>query len=312
MKTFCVVNPASSGGCTGRLWPRILRQLEQAIGPVQSELTTRNFAAVAITQRALQAGYDRIIAVGGDGTVSEVAIGFQLDRAPINREAVLGFLMAGTGSDLGRTFRIETGIVAQLARLASGRTREIDLGRVNCVDEHGNPNERLFINIASFGLSGAVALRVNRATFSKVLGGRLSFRWNSALATFGYRNLPARLRVDDAFDDIVDVSTVAVANGQYFGGGMWVAPKADPADGLFDVVIMRGVSRTELLRELGKIYAGKHLDNPKVTVVRGKKITAEPVAHPGVEAVLLEVDGESPGRLPASFEILPQAIRVAC
>lgn len=311
MKTFCVVNPASSGGCTGRLWPRILRQLEQAIGPVESELTTRNFAAVAITQRALQAGYDRIIAVGGDGTVSEVANGFQLDRAPINREAVLGFLMAGTGSDLRRTFGIESNIDSQIARLASAQAREIDLGCVTFLNEQGQPEDRLFINISSFGLSGSIARRVNQATHSKRFGGRFSFMWNSAVATIRHRNRPVHLKIDDAFDEVMEVTTVAVANGQFFGGGMWIAPGADPADGLFDVVIMRDVGRLETMRDLPKVYAGRHLQNPKVRVVLGRKVTALPIEKDGGNPVLIEVDGESPGRLPVTFEILPRAIRVA-
>ena len=312
MKTFCVVNPESGGGRTGRQWPGLQRQLERAIGPVQAEFTARSFAAVAITRRALNAGYDRIIAVGGDGTVSEVANGFHVDRAPINRDASLGFLMTGTGSDLRRTFGIEAGTEAQIARLASGQPREIDLGRVTCVNEQGNRDERLFINIGSFGLSGSIARRVNQATQSKRLGGRFSFMWNSALGTIRHHNLPVHLQVDDAFDEVIEVTTVAIANGQFFGGGMWIAPGADPADGLFDVVIMRDVSRIETMRNLPKVYAGRHLENSKVTVVRGRKVTAVPIEKIGGEPVLIEVDGESPGRLPATFEILPRAIQVAC
>lgn len=311
MKTFCVVNPASSGGRTGRLWPGIQRQLEQAIGPVKSEFTTRSFAAVAITQRALTDGNDRIIAVGGDGTVSEVANGFYRGRVPIHREAVLGFIMAGTGSDLRRTFGIESGLQSQILRLVSAQAREIDLGRVTFVKEDGQPDERLFINISSFGLSGSIACRVNQAAHSKRLGGRFSFMWNSAVGTICHRNRPIHLQIDDAFAETMGVTTVAVANGQFFGGGMWVAPGADPADGLFDVVIMRDVGRLETMRDLPKVYAGRHLENPKVRVVRGRKVTALPIEKEGGNAVLIEVDGESPGRLPATFEILPRAIRVA-
>ncbi len=278
---------------------------------MKAEFTTRTFAAVAITQHALADGYDRIIAVGGDGTVSEVANGFHRERAPTNRDAVLGFIMAGTGSDLRRTFDIASGIESQIARLAAAQPREIDLGRVTYVNEQGQPEDRLFINISSFGLSGSIARRVNQATQSKKLGGRFSFMWNSAVGTICHRNRPVHLQIDKAFDEVMEVTTVAVANGQFFGGGMWIAPGADPADGLFDVVIMRDVGRFETMRDLPKVYAGRHLENPKVRVVRGRKVTALPIKKDGGKPVRIEVDGESPGQLPATFEILPRAIRVA-
>jgi len=121
-----------------------------------------------------------------------------------------------------------------------------------------------------------------------------------------------RIRVDGDYDEIASISTVAVANGQYFGGGMRVAPNAHPDDGLFDVIVMGGAPKSRALAELNQIYTGDHLKNPSVRVVRGRKVTAAPVAETRGRAVLIEVDGESAGRLPATFEILPRALNLRC
>jgi diacylglycerol kinase family enzyme len=121
-----------------------------------------------------------------------------------------------------------------------------------------------------------------------------------------------RIRVDGDYDEIASISTVAVANGQFFGGGMHVAPGAKPDDGMFDVIIMGGVPKTRALAEMRKIYAGQHLNDPTVRALRGRKIMAAPVAETGGRAVLIEVDGECAGRLPATFDLLPRALNLRC
>src|SRR5262249_42013510 len=171
---------------------------------------------------------------------------------------------------------------------------------------------RYFLNIASFGLSGIIVDAVNRARFAKLFGGTFAFAYHSILSMISYRPRAVRLILDTGFDETLPVSTVAVANGQYFGGGMRVAPGARPDDGMFDVVIMGAPSRGRSLAGLSQIYSGEHLTNPSVQVVRARRIVVAPLAEARARPVLLETDGESAGTLPATFEILPRALNLRC
>lgn len=312
MSTMVVLNPHSAAGRTGRDAKDIVRKIAARIGPVSLKLTTGPGDATRQTAQALAEGFDQIIAVGGDGTLNEILNGFFREGEPLNPNSVLGFVMTGTGGDFRKTFEVGPGIDEGVRRFAEGRLRRIDLGRLSFVDETGAPRTRIFGNIASFGLSGAVTRSVNRARLSKMLGGSFAFAFNSAHAMMRYRAKPVRLKVDGIFDEVATISTVAVCNGQFFGGGMRIAPDARPDDGEFDVIIMGEVKPRELLRGMREIYRGEHIRNPAVQVLRGQTIIAAPVEETRGEAVLLEIDGETPGRLPATFEIMPQALTIRC
>ncbi|HEY1960963.1 MAG TPA: hypothetical protein VGG69_00975, partial [Rhizomicrobium sp.] len=188
----------------------------------------------------------------------------------------------------------------------------IDVGRVSCLSATGAPLIRYFINIASFGLSGAVVDSVNRARIAKLFGGKFAFGFHSALDMLTYGARTVRLHLDTGFDEIASVSTVAIANGQYFGGGMRVAPDAKPDDGLFDIVIMGTAPKGQSVAELKLLYTGEHVTRPHVQVLRGRKVVAAPVAENRGQPVLIELDGESVGRLPATFEILPGVLNLRC
>mgnify|MGYP000916655099 CR=1 FL=1 len=267
-------------------------------------------AALRLTRQALKAGMEQIIAVGGDGTINEVANGFFEHGRPINPEAVIAVLTSGTGRDFGRTFDMPFLVEDQIDRLAASEIRPIDLGRLGFVDENGRECFRYFVNIASFGLSGATDRAVNRLKFGKKFGGKLAFQWGMVKALLTYHNQPVRLQVDDVFDKIVHVRTVAVCNGRFFGSGMKIAPNAQPNAGMFDIVVLDDIGTIELLMNVNSVYKGEHLGNPKVHILQGRKVIATPAA--GAGEVLLDVDGEAPGRLPASFEIIPNAIFLRC
>jgi len=264
-------------------------------------------AAQRLTAEALRDGIEQIIVVGGDGTLNEVINGFFADGKPINDEAVFAVLTSGTGGDFRRTFGMPDEVDAQIDRMAASEIRPIDLGKLTFINEAGKEEVRYFSNVASFGLSGATDRAVNRLKFGKRFRGRLAFKWGMFKALLRYRNQRVRIRVDDVYDEEVNVRTAAVCNGQYFGSGMWIAPNAVPDDGLFDVVIIANIGLLKLLWNINSIYRGEHLSKDDVTVVRGRKVTALPAE--GAGEVLLDVDGEAPGRLPATFEILPGAVQ---
>jgi YegS/Rv2252/BmrU family lipid kinase len=308
MKTLAVINPRSAGGRTGRDAEQIARRLAEISGPLTVALTSGPLDAARITTRALLEGFERIVAVGGDGTINEVVNGFFHEGEVINPEAELSLLNMGTGGDFRKTFEMGAGLEPSLQRIAEGVARRIDVGCLSFVTPEGQSGKRYFANIASFGLSGEVVDRVNRARLLKRMTGQFAYTWGSLSALMSFRPRPVRLKVDDVFDEVIEISTCAVCNGQFFGGGMRVAPDATPDDGLFDVIIMRAAPLRQTLASMNDIYTGAHVNNPNVRVVRGRSVIATPVAATQGAPVHIEADGESPGRLPAMFEVLPRAI----
>lgn len=303
-KPFVVVNPNSANGSTRRHWPAMLAELQAQIGKLEWAFTGAGGDATRITREAIGRGFDLIVAVGGDGTNNEVVNGFFDGETLLNPDCAFSFVCRGTGGDFRKTFGWGLGLDEALDRLVTGRTRPIDLGRMTYTDEQGQTRMRHFINITSFGIGGLVDKLVNSS--SKALGGKASFMIASLRAMLRYRNQVVRLSVDGKPEIRCPVNTVAVANGRFFGGGMMIAPNAEPDDGLFDVVILGDLGTAEMVRLSRHLYAGTHLNLEKVQCLRGRRIEAQ--NDNPQEAVLIDMDGEQPGRLPASFEILPSVL----
>jgi YegS/Rv2252/BmrU family lipid kinase len=312
MTAFVVVNPRSGGGRTRREWRDIERALGDAFPKMSVAMTRKRGDATALVREALLEGHSEIIAVGGDGTINEAVNGFFDVNGPIAPDAVFGFITSGTGGDFRKSFGIAAGTDAAIARLKTAAPHAVDVGRLSCLTRDGGPTVRYFINIASFGMSGLIVDSVNRARIAKLFGGSFAFAFHSLMGLLRYGDRTVRIRIDGVFDEIAKISTVAVANGQFFGGGMKIAPNARPDDGTFDVVIMGGTPKRRAAADMKLIYTGEHLNNPAVRVVRGQKVVAVPVAETRGKAVLVEVDGENAGRLPATFEILPRALNLRC
>jgi YegS/Rv2252/BmrU family lipid kinase len=310
MKTVAVVNPNSSGGKTTAAWRKLEAGLRDAVSTLEVRWTTGMGDATRLTREALEQGAEQIVAVGGDGTINEVVNGFMGESGPINPEAVLGLLSSGTGSDFRRTFDLPSELDGQLARLHHGTIRLIDIGKLTYTTDSGDTAVRYFDNIASFGLSGHIVRTVNRQTIAKQFGGKFAFQWALTKSAVFYQNQTVRLQVDDHFDEEITFKTIGVCNGCYFGGSMYFAPHAKPDDGQFEVVILGDVGLTYLMAHSNDVYDGRHIDDPNVRCTAGQRIVATPVNDKS--EILLDVDGEAPGRLPATFEILPNAIRIRC
>jgi YegS/Rv2252/BmrU family lipid kinase len=298
-----VVNPRSANGATLRRFERVRDKFASALGNIDVKLTERPKHASELARAAIRAGAKAVIAVGGDGTNNEVVNGF-FDEAGARMPGTTAFgvVTSGTGGDFRRTFHWSTEPLDDLERLRRFQTRPIDIGKLTVTTDEG-PKTHYFVNIASFGVSGDVVNVVN--TSSKALGAKLSFMVGSLRATASYKSKRVRLTHDGDAPWEGDIAYVAVANGQYFGGSMWVAPEAKPDDGLFDVVTCTGDGTAFWLKHV-KVYQGKHLDFQEVSVKRARRVLAEPVRAD--EKVLVEIDGEQPGRLPATFEIVPSAL----
>jgi YegS/Rv2252/BmrU family lipid kinase len=305
-----VVNPKSGGGRTGKDWSKIHKLLETNIGPVttlftESAATPHHLPAADLAKQAADQGASLVIAVGGDGTINETINGLMAGSTDNKAAVPLALLNAGTGGDFRKTFDLPADFEGCIQRLATGKTQTVDIGQMSFQTDSGETVIRHFNNIASFGISGAVDRAVNNARFSKIFGGSFAYQWAILKTALTYRPQAVRLRTDSGFDEVVNVGTAAVSNGRFFGGGMMMAPGADPSDAHFDFVIMRDTTIGDLFGGSGSIQDGSHINGEKVEVVRAKWIEAEPVTS---APVLLDIDGEAPGKLPARFDILPSAL----
>ncbi len=310
-QTVVIVNPKSANGSLGKRWPDVARTIQREFGAFDPVTTQGPGDATRLAREALAGGADLVVAIGGDGTIHEVANGFFDEHAkPIRPAAALGILPFGTGGDFRKTTRTPKELEAAARVLKTGERRTIDMGVLEHASggPHGAKVRRMFINIASFGIAGLVDQLVNAS--SKRLGGRLSFMWGTARAAARYKNKRVRMFFDGDEDDSLEatINNVAVANGRYFGGGMKIAPDAELDDGKFDVVVLGDMTTFDFLKDGMKVYSGAHLKMPKVSYRRAIRVDARAIDDG--DEVLLDVDGETPGSLPASFTLLPRALQV--
>jgi diacylglycerol kinase (ATP) len=307
MKPQLIVNPASAYGRTGRHFDDIARAVRSAIGDFDFSFTERRGHGVLLAREVSRAGANLVVAVGGDGTASEVIDGLMLERAAggqRNGGAAFGIISRGTGGDLRRSLGCPADAVGAALLLAGPAERVIDLGRVEFVGHDGKPAARHFINVAGFGVAGRVVSEVER--MGKALGGKATFMLASAMALMGWQDQPVRWRVDGGPWREDRVTSLAVCNGRFFGGGMMVAPAAQVDDGLFDITLWKGLGFRDFALKKRMLYDGSHVRLPNTSTFRGRVVEAEPLCR---EPVLLDVDGEQPGMLPARFTILAGALR---
>ncbi len=296
-----IVNPNAAMGSIGREWPRIQDMAKNRLGAFQAFITAGPGQATTLTRRALQQGAEVVVCVGGDGTLNEVVNGFMGEDGPLRPEAMLGFIPRGTGCDFIKTIPLPEAPERALDIIKDSHARHIDLGRITYWDRKGNPSLRYFHNVTSFGLGGEVDDRVNRTT--KAFGGFISFIWATLFSILMYDKKRIRLKVDEGFNQTLVCWNVVVANGQYHGGGMWVAPEARVDDGMFHVTVIGDFTLPEVFWNLPKLYNGKLIQHEKVRTLVGKRIEAS-----SEQRVLLDVDGEQPCQLPVVIDIVPKAI----
>ncbi len=298
-----VVNPKAANGATGRHWPRLAKLIGSTLGQFTPVFTSSGGDGTRIARQAIEQGAELVISVGGDGTHNEVLNGLFSESGLRNPSSRMAVVPAGTGGDLRRSLGLPASQRDVIAALGEGR-RCVDVGRLEFTGDDGSPGARYFLNVSSCGVSGRVVEVVNSS--GKWLGGRLSFAIGSARALAGYRDQRLRLRLDGGEVRELSITALAVANGQYFGGGMRVAPAAEMDDGLFDVTIWKGFTLADFVLKSASLYSGSHLRLPGVESHRAKRVEAEPGS--GGEVVLIDLDGERPGRLPAAWEVLPRAL----
>jgi YegS/Rv2252/BmrU family lipid kinase len=294
-----IANPSAGRGTVSQALTRVERVLTEANLDYRVVRTTHPGHATEAARQALSDGERFLVAVGGDGTVHEVVNGMVCDGGPVAADAVLGVVAAGSGCDFVRSFGLPPDAGQAARHLAGDEVRTIDVGTVTCADG----DTRCFVNIAQAGLGGAVVARAARLKgVGRLLGGA---RYAAGFWLTLPRFRPAAVRLDaDGQYHAWRAFNVVVANCRFYGGGMQISPNSDPGDCLLDILVMTG-PKSDSFTTLPKVYKGAHLPHRNIAELRAAQLSIE--AEPGFP---VEADGELLGVTPASFGIIPGAIRL--
>jgi diacylglycerol kinase (ATP) len=295
-----ICNARSGRGAVAKALPTVRKALEERELEYEIFFTEQSGHAIELAREALGRGRRFLVSVGGDGTIHEVVNGMIEDDKPIDPDAVLGVVAAGTGSDFIKTFGLPAGPRAGVSHLEGDTAFRIDIGKVTYAAEPGDPATvtRYFPNIAEVGF-GAEAV-ATAARLPRWLGPTV---YLVAFWLTMRRHKVARVKVD-----LVDrtyegyMNNMVVANCQFFGGGMKIAPKAAPTDGLFDIQIEHARKR-EALALMPKVFKGEHLPHPDIEEAKRVRVSIE-TDRP----LRIEADGEVLGYTPAHFELLKDLI----
>ncbi len=303
-----IVNPKSAGGSTKDAWASKAADLRAHFGAFQVAFTKRAGDGIELAKRHSENGRRFIIACGGDGTINEVANGILQS----GKDVEMGILPSGTGGDFRKTINIpqETRDAARV--LQTGETKQIDVGRVTFQNFKNETVTRYFLNVASFGLSAAINEKVKEKDFLKwlpidALRGKAKYALSTLEKVLDTSYLTVRVKMDDKEERSLNTLNFCICNARFFGGGMKIAPDAKLADGFFDVVNIGDIKTLKILLNAHTLYRGTHLGLEEVKASLAKRIEVSPV---GNQEIHIETDGELPGKLPAVFEILPNALKI--
>ncbi len=297
-----VVNPNAGVGKGQKDWKEISRLLEKQGLDFHPIFTKRRLHAMQLVEKYINKGYRKIVVVGGDGTMNEAVNGIFNQQLVPTPDITLGVIPVGTGNDWVKTFNIPKEYKKVVKIIKRGATMLQDAGTVKYLNDNAEKN-RFFINMAGLGFDGLVAQKTN---YDKDHGRTNPFIYIKNLITslFSYKSSQLQVFVDDT-EVNEKVFSLSIGIGQYNGGGMLQAPSALPDDGLFDVTLIKDLSKWSVITSLRKLYDGTIGKHKRVITMVGKniRINSEP-------PVLLETDGESLGSSPFEFQIIPKSIRV--
>jgi diacylglycerol kinase (ATP) len=294
-QALVVVNPAAGGGRTAGAWPRLRDALTQAGLDFEWVATRAAGDGMRLAREGVRGGHRLVVAVGGDGTVNEVVNGIMGDDGvPL---ATAGAVLTGRGRDACRNFGVPRRMAEAAAALVDGADATFDLGLATWADG----GRRYFLGAAGAGFDAAVAARAA----SVGARGTLPYLFAVLATVRASQPTPATLTADGTVIWRAPLLSAVVANARHFGGGMRIAPHADPADGVLDLVVLGALGRLEMIRWLPTIYWGGHLANPSVATRRASTITVgAPVPLP------TQLDGELAGSTPVAITVAPRALRL--
>lgn len=302
-KWFAVVNPNAGNRSIGREWENIRSTMVRSGLEFDFVLTERPLQAIELTGTALQAGYRKFLAIGGDGTLNEVANAMLDFEYFVPADYLLGLIPAGTGNDWGRMFNISKKNTSAIQTIVKGKEFVQDVGVITYFD-HGQQKKRYFVNIAGMGFDAMVAQKTNRQK-AEGKGNALSYLLNLVTSLFQYQPRIIQVEIDEKKYNF-NTFSMSVGICKYNGGGMMQLPNAIPDDGLLDITIIRKIGLGTVIAQLRNLYTGKFIKHPKVATFTAKKVNIA-AKKPGF---MMEADGESLGHAPFEVTILPKSIRV--
>jgi diacylglycerol kinase (ATP) len=267
------------------------------IGPVITCFTEGPGHATVLARKLADAGCELLIVAGGDGTLNEVANGILAGGS----DARIALLPVGSGGDFARTLGLKKS--AAMDALALGHWRRVDAFRARFRAADGRTAERCFVNAASFGLGAVSAYTARR--YPRLIPARVRYLAATIPTLASGRSFRVRFNSGGAMPAAFDITTAAVCNGQFQGGGIHIAPEAVIDDGLADVTVVENVSLAEVLRRLPILYNGRLYSHPRVRHWR-----TAPISVDADSDTPLELDGEPVGWLPVEIETLPGALRI--
>jgi diacylglycerol kinase (ATP) len=286
-----VVNPTAGHGRAGKIWKKI-ESLVASLGEYGVKFTERPRHGEELARQAVADGYDRVVSMGGDGTLNEVGNGL------VGTGAALAVVPVGTGNDWVRTVGIPRDPEAAIRIAFGGRVVKSDVGLA--------VGHRHFFNIAGIGFDAEVSRRVNDyGPVLKAVGGTLPSLLGIVGTLFRFPGNRVTVALDEKAMQIDRMLLMAVGITKYYGGGMKILPDAIMDDGLFEIAWGHSMGKMELMSLVGKIYKGGHVGHPKVSFTRASRVVASsdgPVAF--------HLDGDVAGNLPVTFETLPGALDV--
>lgn len=306
MRPLLIVNPASGSGRTGKTFGSMRRTIEDALGPVDVEMTAGRGHGIELARQAAESKRALVIAVGGDGTFNEVVNGVMEGGGATTQ---VGLIAQGTGGDFRRTLGIEHRLDHYLQALRSERTRTIDVGKLRYRARDGQDREHWFVNILSAGMGGLVDRYV--ADTPAGVSGKAAYFGASvrALVKCQLGRLRCKITIEgDQTERRLSSYMIAICNGRYFGSGMHVAPMAKIDDGAFEVVSMAASSKVAFAIMARKIYDGAHLRAQGVEHFRCQRIELELENEEARDVFLLDCDGEPIGGLPVTVELQKGAL----
>jgi YegS/Rv2252/BmrU family lipid kinase len=297
-----VVNPNAGVGKGERDWQKISGLFRKYDMDFEAVYTERRLHAMSLTVENIEKGFRKIIVVGGDGTMNEVVNGIFRQKCVFTTDITLGMISVGTGNDWVKTFNIPTDYEEAIKIIKAEKTMLQDAGTVKYVNTTSE-KVRYFINMAGLGFDGLVAQKTNA---DKDLGRTNPFIYlkNLIASLFSYNSCQTTVIVD-GYKVQDKIFSIGIGIGQYNGGGMRQAPDALPDDGLFDLVLIKNISKWGVVANVRRLYNGTIKKHKQVETLVGKHILIESEVP-----VLLETDGESLGHSPFEFHIVPKSVKV--
>jgi YegS/Rv2252/BmrU family lipid kinase len=297
-----IINPNAGRRTGSRDWKKIRGLLVKHNFDFNEVFTERPGHAIDISKDSIEAGYKRIIVVGGDGTLNEVINGlFKQTKFPTT-DITFGMISIGTGNDWGRMLKIPSDYEQAIITIKECRTFIQDAGIVSYRSDDNNV-DRYFVNIAGLGFDAIVTKKANRLK-QRGKGGPLLYFATIFSSLLNYRYVNAVINIDGKnYNNKIFSMNIGI--GKYNGGGMMQVPGAIADDGLFDLTVIKKISKPDIILSLRKLYNGSIVRHPKVETYTGKSISidSDTIIH-------LETDGESLGHTPMEFQIIPKSVQV--